>query len=55
MDIARLQTIIESAWEDRAALTFSTTGPVRDAVTKALDLLDAGKLRVAEKIGRAHV
>jgi 2,3,4,5-tetrahydropyridine-2-carboxylate N-succinyltransferase len=44
-----LQKTIETAFEARAELSFSTTGEVRDAVNTALDLLDSGKARVAEK------
>ncbi len=43
-----LQATIEAAWEGRADLGFSTQGAQRDAVGEALDLLDAGKARVAE-------
>ena len=47
----RLQRIIESAWEERAALTpdaiHTETGT---AVSEAIELLDTGRLRVAEKI-----
>ena len=50
MTDARLQTLIEQAFEDRGRINPQTTGDVRDAVEKALDLLDAGKARVAEKI-----
>jgi len=50
MTNARLQTLIDEAFEDRARITSQTTGDVRDAVEAALDLLDAGKARVAEKI-----
>ncbi len=46
----RLQTLIEQAFEDRAKITPQTTGDVRDAVEAALDMLDSGKARVAEKI-----
>jgi 2,3,4,5-tetrahydropyridine-2,6-dicarboxylate N-succinyltransferase len=46
----RLQTLIEEAFEDRARITPQTTGDVRDAVEAALNLLDTGKARVAEKI-----
>jgi 2,3,4,5-tetrahydropyridine-2-carboxylate N-succinyltransferase len=46
----RLQTLIEEAFEDRARITPQTTGDVRDAVDAALNLLDTGKARVAEKI-----
>jgi 2,3,4,5-tetrahydropyridine-2-carboxylate N-succinyltransferase len=45
------QSIIESAWADRANISASTTGDVRDAVTATLNALDAGTLRVAEKKG----
>ena len=45
-----LQTILESAFEDRANITAATQGDIRTAVEQALALLDAGKLRVAEKI-----
>ncbi len=44
-----LQNTIETAFEARAELTFSTKGEVRDAVETALDLLDSGKARVAER------
>src|SRR5579871_4297588 len=50
MTDAKLQTLIERAFEDRARINPQTTGEVREAVDKALDLLDAGKARVAEKI-----
>jgi 2,3,4,5-tetrahydropyridine-2,6-dicarboxylate N-succinyltransferase len=50
MTDARLQTLIEHAFEQRAKITPQTTGDVRDAVEAALDLLDRGKARVAEKL-----
>ena len=50
MTDAKLQTLIERAFEDRSKISSQTTGDVRDAVEKALDLLDSGKARVAEKI-----
>ncbi len=50
MTDVRLQTLIERAFEDRAKISPQTTGDVRDAVEKALDLMDSGKARVAEKI-----
>jgi len=48
-----LQTIIESAYEDRANITAATQGDIRAVVEQALALLDSGKLRVAEKIEAA--
>ena len=44
-----LQEIINSAWEDRDRVSAATTGAVPDAVEAALDGLDTGSLRVAEK------
>ncbi len=47
--MADLKTTIEQAWEDRDTLSPSTTGPVRDAVIEAIEGLDSGTFRVAEK------
>ena len=44
-----LERIIEDAWERRETLNASTKGEVREAVEEALDALDAGRARVAEK------
>jgi 2,3,4,5-tetrahydropyridine-2-carboxylate N-succinyltransferase len=48
-DLTALQTTIERAFEDRAAVGVTTTGPVREAVDHALTLLDRGEVRVAQK------
>jgi len=45
-----LENIITAAFEDRANIDSSTQGDIRHAVESALRLLDAGKLRVAQKI-----
>jgi 2,3,4,5-tetrahydropyridine-2-carboxylate N-succinyltransferase len=45
-----LQNLIERAFEERASINAKTHGDVRDAVEKALELLDAGAVRVAEKV-----
>jgi 2,3,4,5-tetrahydropyridine-2-carboxylate N-succinyltransferase len=50
MTDVRLQTHIEKAFEDRAKITPATKGEARNAVEEALDLLDRGKARVAEKL-----
>jgi 2,3,4,5-tetrahydropyridine-2-carboxylate N-succinyltransferase len=44
-----LQNTIETAFEARAELSFSTQGEIRDAVNTALELLDSGEARVAER------
>lgn len=50
MSNAQLSTIIETAFENRAEINLSTKGEVRDAVETALNLLDSGQARVAEKV-----
>src|SRR5579885_938832 len=49
MATADLAGIIDAAWEARDTINTATKGPVRDAVEAALEGLDQGKLRVAEK------
>jgi 2,3,4,5-tetrahydropyridine-2-carboxylate N-succinyltransferase len=49
-----LETLITAAFEDRANINSETHGDIRRAVESALRLLDAGKLRVAEKIPGAE-
>ncbi|MBN8936336.1 MAG: 2,3,4,5-tetrahydropyridine-2,6-dicarboxylate N-succinyltransferase [Rhizobiales bacterium] len=44
-----LAQAIDDAFEKRADVTPATQGTVRDAVDRALDLLDRGQARVAEK------
>jgi 2,3,4,5-tetrahydropyridine-2,6-dicarboxylate N-succinyltransferase len=51
MESSELENVIEAAWEDRDNIDQSTTGQVRDAVTAALEGLDKGDFRVAEKQG----
>jgi 2,3,4,5-tetrahydropyridine-2-carboxylate N-succinyltransferase len=46
-----LAAIIDAAWEDRAAISPTTTDPVRQAVKRALQMLDQGTARVAEPDG----
>ena len=45
-----LETTIEAAWDNRDALSAATQGEERDAVETALNMLDSGQARVAEKI-----
>ncbi len=49
--MTELAPIIDEAWELRESLSGSTKGPVREAVDAALDGLDCGRFRVAEKTG----
>src|SRR3954463_13366733 len=48
---ADLAKTIDDAFEKRADITPAAKGPVREAVAAALDLLDNGKARVAERGG----
>jgi len=52
MTDADLAATVDAAWEDRESLSASTRGAARDAVEVALDGLDSGRLRVAEKTAR---
>jgi len=49
--IDNLQAVIEDAFEARDGISPATQGAVRDAVEMALNLLDKGAVRVAEKRG----
>ncbi len=47
--MSTLETIINKAFENREEINFDTKGEVREAVNEALNLLDSGKQRVAQK------
>ena len=49
MNTSSLETVINDAWEQRESITVNTTGERRDAVDAALDAMDKGEQRVAEK------
>ncbi len=53
MTTSDLERLIDDAWERREMLSPATKGDVREAVKAALDALDSGRLRVAEKIDGA--
>jgi len=55
MSHADLAQTIDAAWEARTEISFNTQGAVREAVETALELLDSGKARVAEKSGDGWV
>jgi 2,3,4,5-tetrahydropyridine-2-carboxylate N-succinyltransferase len=48
--LGELEHAIEEAWDKRDTITDTTTGFVRESVFSAIDLLDDGHARVAEKI-----
>jgi len=47
----QLAAVIDAAFDNRDAVSTTTTGEVREAVETALELLDSGEARVAEKVG----
>ena len=49
MNTSDLQKAVDAAWEKRTEINTGTRGETREAVNEALNALDAGKLRVAEK------
>jgi 2,3,4,5-tetrahydropyridine-2-carboxylate N-succinyltransferase len=49
MSAADLEKTIDEAFDKRDGIGPTTKGPVRDAVEAALDLLDRGEVRVAER------
>jgi 2,3,4,5-tetrahydropyridine-2-carboxylate N-succinyltransferase len=51
-----LESVIEQAWQERASLSASSArADLREAVEAALDELDSGRRRVAEKIDGAWI
>lgn len=54
MSHSTLAKTIDDAFEKRDGISAKTKGPVRKAVEKALDLLDSGQMRVAEKQPDGH-
>src|SRR5262249_42448304 len=49
MSIAALETSVNAAFDAREGISTATKGEVRDAVDHALELLDKGETRVAER------
>jgi 2,3,4,5-tetrahydropyridine-2-carboxylate N-succinyltransferase len=50
LQTADLEKIIETAFENPGDIGFDTQGEIREAVEETLNLLDSGKLRVAEPV-----
>ena len=49
MSLSALESTVNTAFEARDGISTSTKGEVREAVEAALDLLDKGEARVAER------
>ncbi len=49
-DIKKISEIVENAFEKRSEINLKTGGEIRSAVVETLNLLDAGKIRICEKI-----
>ena len=50
MNISELQSRIEEAWNARETISANTKGEIREHIECALNLLDSGEVRVAEKV-----
>ena len=50
MSHSQLQSVIDKAWDNRDQVNAKTKGEIREAVDQALELLDSGTVRVAEKV-----
>ncbi len=48
-DLLALEKTIDTAFENRDSISTATTGEVREAIEEALNLLDSGTARVAER------
>ncbi|THF50703.1 2,3,4,5-tetrahydropyridine-2,6-dicarboxylate N-succinyltransferase [Allorhizobium terrae] len=48
-DLSSLQSVIETAFDNRDTVNIATKGEIRDAVVEALNLLNEGKVRVATR------
>ena len=51
MDQENLKNVIDKAFDNISDVSINTKGEIRDAVDETLNLLDSGKLRVAEPLG----
>ncbi len=49
-DFEALERAVDEAWERRGEINETTTGILREPVESAIELLDSGVLRVAEKV-----
>ena len=49
MDVEQLKKIIETNWEKIDQINTQTKGEISETIVEIIDLLDSGKIRVAEK------
>ena len=49
MNIESFQKIINEAWENKSQVSKNSDKKLLDAISDTINLLDSGKLRVAEK------
>ena len=54
MDQDNLKNVIDKAFDNISDVGTNTKGEIRDAVDETLNLLDSGKLRVAEPLGSSN-
>ena len=52
MSLSALESTVNSAFDARDGISTATKGEVREAVEDALELLDTGQARVAERRGQ---
>ena len=49
MNIIAFEKIINEAWDNKSQVNSKSSRKILNAINKTLDLLDSGKIRVAEK------
>ena len=49
MNISSFEKIINEAWDDRNKVNSKSSKKILNAISKTIELLDSGNIRVAEK------
>ncbi len=55
MNTKSFENIINETWNNKNQVNSKSSKKILDAITKTIDLLDSGKIRVAEKKNNAWV
>ena len=55
MDVGQLKKIIETNWEKIDQINTQTKGKISETIVEIIDLLDSGKIRVAEKVNNKWI